>query len=375
MKKLIIVLISVILLLALTSCDFNNVFDVFDEVVTDYPYEFKVANPYSTFKPILIVLDSVTEENGVRTIILEWRNLTDSEVIYTKDYTIEYYDGNVWKDVRAEGIEVEDVAYVLLPHTNVFESYSTEGFDLSAGGKYRLTTEFKVSNESGMTTGKAGVEIYLNSKDPLKMEAFDLTVIGEEWLFEPLSPKYIPGTEVTMKIKAATESTATFVSINNKYVSQWVNHEDRRYTYITFTMPYEPLEIYIIPYSNIPFAGGKADFPYQNPFYGAYWAKFPEQKDVQFRKYYGEYNTREHCQVAMMSCSSDSIAGFEPWVETVAGFEFEYRDQQRIWLYDNFTVYSLTDAYSLGLITKEDVEDIANKHREALDELYSAPKK
>jgi hypothetical protein len=142
MKKLIIVLISVILLLALTSCDFNSVFDVFGEVVTDYPYEFKVANPYSTFKPILIVLDSVTEDNGERTIILEWRNLTDSEVIYTKEYTIEYYDGNVWKDVRTEGLEVDDVAHVLLPHTNVFESYSTKGFDLSAGGKYRLTTEF-----------------------------------------------------------------------------------------------------------------------------------------------------------------------------------------------------------------------------------------
>ena len=75
-------------------------------------------------------------------------------------------------------------------------------------------------------------------------------------------------------------------------------------------------------------------------------------------EYYGEYESG--AIVALVYCSGRGYATYE-WTETVAGYDFKYGDANSINVFYNGDCYSLSQAYSNGYLTQEDIATISIK--------------
>lgn len=382
MKKLIIVLISVILLLALTSCDFNS---VFDEIVTDDNFDFKIGEPFSSLDEVYISVNSVTETDGVKVINLEWHNDTDGTLFYVRAYTVEYYGGGEWQDVRLTDFEYEKQEQRISPHSIAAESYSTEWFDLSREGKYRLVSQFYLHKKDGAISGEIGVEFYISAEthetlppieEPTVKETcettipdeteiadqpadgkFALEVVGAECLYEPLEQRYEPGAKVTVKIDrhigTVGSNTGFFAVIDGKQAEiKWTDE----YQYFEFIMPESNTTLYMRSYST-----ELIDSPYADLFVHAFWAENPHLPAVMVKRYYGENygENKEGIPVALLDTGEEYYG--DPVVEKVGDLEFRYEGLNRIWLvYDKF--YTISDAYEAGILTDSDVARIYSLH-------------
>ena len=104
------------------------------------------------------------------------------------------------------------------------------------------------------------------------------------------------------------------------------------------------------------------DFPLQNDklelLRVAYQAEYPYAK-VYVKNYYGEYESG--ALVAMME--GDGYYNDAGWTVVVAGHTFEYNNGNRIIVLYNGKFYGLEFAYENGYLTKDEIGDIALKHR------------
>ena len=91
-------------------------------------------------------IDTKADENKVFNIV--WHNETPQEIIYGDSYSIEYKDGEEWKDVSKEELIFHAIGYLLMPNSTREKSYSTQRFDLSKNGTYRLRCGFSVNDHS-----------------------------------------------------------------------------------------------------------------------------------------------------------------------------------------------------------------------------------
>ena len=87
----------------------------------------------------------------------------------------------------------------------------------------------------------------------------------------------------------------------------------------------------------------------------AYEEKYPNAGKVTILRYCGTY---ESGAIVAMLAGSDESFDCALWTETVADYDFNYSDGNRIRvLYDN-EFYTLTEAYENGYLTKENIADI-----------------
>lgn len=386
MKKLIIVLISVILLLALTSCDFNSVFDGIVEEKPDATELFLSGDKgYSEYSGVYLTFDGAEYVDGAWHINVGWHNESSYEVVYGLAYTIEYYDGGKWVDVKTTDFAVEEIACVVMPNKTADKTYTTKYFDVSRDGKYRLRTEFNISDESYTGSRIIALEFSLSAEpqetlppieEPTVKETWGTTipneteiadqpadgkvaleVVGAECLYEPLEKRYEPGTKVTVKIDrhigTVGSNTGFFAVIDGKQAEiKWTDE----YQYFEFIMPESNATLYMRSYST-----ELIDSPYADLFVHAFWAENPHLPAVMVKRYYGENygENKEGIPVALIDTGEEYYG--DPVVEKVGELEFRYEGLNRIWLvYDKF--YTISDAYEAGILTDSDVARIYSLH-------------
>ena len=390
MKKTAVVLISVILLLFLVSCDFNSVFDEIVEEKPDATELFLSGDKgYSEYSGVYLTFDGAEYVNGAWHINVGWHNESSYEVVYGIAYTIEYYDGGKWVDVKTTDFAVEEIACVVMPNKTADKTYTTKYFDVSREGKYRLRTEFNISDESYTGSRIIALEFSLSAEpqvtlppieeptvketlvvtipDETEQEAdqpvdgkFALEVVGEECLFEPLEQRYQPGTKVTVKVhKDLGVKTGFFAVVDGKQVDIKYDFD---YAYFEFTMPENNTTMYLRTYSF-----ELINSPYADLFVHLFWSQNPHLPKIEVKRYYGENygENKEGIPVALLDTGEEYYGA--PRSETVAGFEFKYEGLNSIWLvYDKF--YTLSEAYAAGILSDADVSRIAELHNSAEEE-------
>ena len=127
MKKVIsLVLALITLLFCLVGCDNSK-----DIVLTDEDIHTDYAGVYLT-------LSSVDDSGEHKKLNAIWHNETFKEVTYGEGYKIEYLEDGEWKSVLKGEHIVSSIANLLKAKGTNEKSYSTDLFDLSKEGTYRL---------------------------------------------------------------------------------------------------------------------------------------------------------------------------------------------------------------------------------------------
>ena len=135
MKKILsLVLALITLLFCLVGC--NNSKDI---VLTDEDIHTDYAGVYLT-------LSSVDDSGEHKKLNAVWHNETFKEVTYGEGYKIEYLEDGEWKSVLKGEHIVSSIANLLKAKGTNEKSYSTELFDLSKEGTYRLISDFSLGD-------------------------------------------------------------------------------------------------------------------------------------------------------------------------------------------------------------------------------------
>ena len=133
-KALSLVLALITLLLWLVGC--NNSKDI---VLTDEDIHTNCAGVY-------LSLSSVDDSGEHKKLNVVWHNETFKEVTYGEGYKIEYLEDGEWKSVLKGEHIVSSIANLLKAKGTNEKSYSTELFDLSKEGTYRLISDFSLGD-------------------------------------------------------------------------------------------------------------------------------------------------------------------------------------------------------------------------------------
>lgn len=103
---------------------------------------------YTDYDGVYLTVKSIDADDGGHKVFnIVWHNDTSQTITYGAKYSIEFKDGVEWKDVSQEDIIFLAIGYLLKPHSTTIESYTTQRFDISKNGIYRLRSDF--SNGDG----------------------------------------------------------------------------------------------------------------------------------------------------------------------------------------------------------------------------------
>ena len=133
-KTLSLILALIILLFCLVGC--NNSKEI---VLTD-------ADIHTDYAGVYLTLSSVDDSGEYKKINAVWHNETFKEVTYGEGYKIEYFEDGEWKSVLKGEHIVSSIANLLKAKGTNEKSYSTELFDLSKEGTYRLISDFSLGD-------------------------------------------------------------------------------------------------------------------------------------------------------------------------------------------------------------------------------------
>ena len=230
MKKVISLVLSLItLLFCLVGC--NNSKEI---VLTDEDIHTDYAGVYLT-------LSSVDDSGEHKKLNAVWHNETFKEVTYGEGYKIEYLEDGEWKSVLKGEHIVMSIAYLLEAKGTKEKSYSTELFDVSKEGTYRLISEFSLGDGKMYNTW-----VTFEVKDSSNVKSYSVTVEdGDEFLYENLNLKYKEGEQVVIKTNIILDMSLT-VYVNGKSIGtgKAIKTGDE-YTHweCYFTMPSEDVMI------------------------------------------------------------------------------------------------------------------------------------
>ncbi len=134
MKKLLsLSLILSLTLLCFTAC--SRAFSLTDEHYTDY-------------EGVYITVDSVDDSASFPTLNVVWHNETDEYISFGLWYTIEYLDGEEWKNIQIADYAIPEIACALEAHSADQRSYATKYFNMLRAGTYRIRAEFYVPEQN-----------------------------------------------------------------------------------------------------------------------------------------------------------------------------------------------------------------------------------
>ena len=133
-KSLSLILALITLLFCFVGC--NNSKEI---VLTDEDIHTDYAGVYFS-------LSSVDDSGEHKKLNVVWHNETFKEVTYGEGYNIEYLEDGEWKSVLKGEHIVMSIGYLLKAKQTNEKSYSTELFDLSKDGTYRLISDFSLGD-------------------------------------------------------------------------------------------------------------------------------------------------------------------------------------------------------------------------------------
>ena len=228
-KTLSLVLALITLLFCLVGCDNSK-----DIVLTDEDIHTDYAGVYLT-------LSSVDDSGEHKKLNAVWHNETFKEVTYGEGYKIEYLEDGEWKSVLKGEHIVISIAHLLKAKDTKEKSYSTELFDLSKEGTYRLISDFSLGDGKMYNTW-----VTFEVKDSNNVKSYSVTVEdGDEFLYENLNRKYKEGEQVVVKTNIILDMSLT-VYVNGKSIGTGkaikTGDEYTHWEYY-FTMPSEDVTI------------------------------------------------------------------------------------------------------------------------------------
>lgn len=102
---------------------------------------------YTDYDGVYISVKSIdTDADGHKVFHIVWHNDTSHEITYGEMYSIEFKDGAEWKGVSQGEIYFTTIGYLLKPHSTANKSYSSQRFDISKNGTYRLLSNFSIGD-------------------------------------------------------------------------------------------------------------------------------------------------------------------------------------------------------------------------------------
>ena len=247
-----IIIVAIIASIAVAVCFLTN--------PKTYKYEIGVvpdiANIYTDYDGVYLSVKSIdTNADGHKVFNIVWHNETSQEITYGDMYLIEYKDGDEWKDVIQENIGFIDIGYLLEPHSTEDKSYSTQGFNISKNGTYRLRSdfsngdgrlyntwiEFEVWTFDNLKQGNSAIPEDLPDND-IEMIPTTANVQGafDSYLYIPLGDstyRYELCTTITSSVTIG-ELLYSFTEKADPFDVQWNVYEvkespDRRIVYVT----------------------------------------------------------------------------------------------------------------------------------------------
>ncbi len=199
-------------------------------------------NAHTDYAGVYLTLSSLEGEGDYKMLNAVWHNETNQEIVYGNEYQIEILEDNEWESVLTGELIVTSIAHILEANDSREKTYSTELFDLSKEGTYRLRCNFSLSVGDG-TLYSTWIEFEI--KDKFNIKSYSVTVEDDEFLYEKLNDKYKEGEQVVVKTEILLDASIT-VYVNGESIGmgQAIETGDE-YTHweYYFTMPSEDVVI------------------------------------------------------------------------------------------------------------------------------------
>ena len=178
MKRFLLIFLTLItLLFCLVGC--NNSKDI---VLTD-------EDIHTDYEGVYITLSSVDNSGEHKKLNVVWHNETNQEFTFGEDFYIEILENDKWKSVLTEDMIVTSIAHLFPAKSTKEKTYSTEYFDLSKEGTYRVRCEFSPGDGKTYNTwiefevkkdGSEADSVQLGGTDV--HDAFDIRISWANWL-------------------------------------------------------------------------------------------------------------------------------------------------------------------------------------------------
>ncbi|MBQ4509424.1 MAG: hypothetical protein II984_01760 [Clostridia bacterium] len=343
MKRLIILLISAFCICVfLVSCNQIKISDSF----------------YSEYDGIYMTIESIGYYDGYKKINVVYHNDTDYEVYFDSECDIKYSNGGEWESVKTATDLLDSMLYPIKPHSTYETSFSSEHYNLSKKGLYRLYSYLVIrENESQHFSNYVEFEV-------TSVKSYKVTMKDEDWLFEDLKDRYYEGEKVTVKIGTVTD-TGYLLLANGKNVKEVIPNSDGSYDYweFEFTMPKEDVLLEFKTYD------GFLRYPNEGKLIEAYILANPDIEGAWIDRYYGEYESGAIVAIIQSRNDADQVIT----IENIQDLSFIYpTDNTIISVLYGSSFYSVTDAYNNGYLSNDDLVDIYQKHISFFDYLYKS---
>lgn len=314
-------------------------------------------NFYSEYDGVYMTIESISYNDKHKKINVVYHNDTDYEVYFDSECDIKYRNGVEWVSVKTATDLLDSMLYPIKPHSTYKTTFSSEHYDLSKKGLYRLYSYLSIrGNESQNYSAYAEFEV-------TSVKYHKVTMKDEDWLFEDLKDRYYEGEKVTVKIGTVTD-TGYLLLANGKNVKEVIPNTDGSYDYweFEFTMPNEDVVLEFKTYD------GFLRYPNEGRLIESYILANPNVEGAWVDHYYGEYESGAIVSIIKSQNDADQVIT----IESVQGFDFIYpNDVDTISVLYGSSFYSLKDAYNNGYLSVEDLEDIYNKHLSFFNYLYT----
>ena len=102
---------------------------------------------HTDYEGVYISISGVDDSGDAPVLVVMWNNYSDETIAFGMHYTIEYFDGEEWKNIQIADFAVIEIACILEPGHSGEHRYSTKYFNMLRPGSYRIRTDFYVQGD------------------------------------------------------------------------------------------------------------------------------------------------------------------------------------------------------------------------------------
>lgn len=113
---------------------------------------------HTDYEGVYILKESILKDDNNTLFNIVWHNTTSKEIVFGESYTIERKEGERWIDTKIEEKYFNTIGLILNANESIKKTYSTEGFDISKSGTYRLLVTFSVKTRNGHENHQTWIE-------------------------------------------------------------------------------------------------------------------------------------------------------------------------------------------------------------------------
>lgn len=160
MRKIIAILLAILLLGMLASCN-QNVGRHAEGIIKADKATIEIGKTHTTFEGMNVqIVNAIWNDEEIK-FEVKWNNETSYDVVYGEYYKIEKETNGEWEScVTLDNLAFTDIGYELSAKSSQKQTYNlTDMFDISENGKYRFTTDCSVY-ENGRGAGSTECEMW-----------------------------------------------------------------------------------------------------------------------------------------------------------------------------------------------------------------------